>query len=101
MLDELVKKVTKWADDRGILHEMTPMHQTVKLLEEVSELAAAVVSEDKRAIIDGIGDCMVVLTNLAAMQGLDLSLCYHAAWLEIKNRQGRIVDGFFIKNTPE
>ena len=50
------------------------------------------------AVMDGIGDAFVVLTILAAQHGLDIEECIAAAWSEIKDRKGRMVDGVFRKD---
>jgi hypothetical protein len=48
-------------------------------------------------IIDGIGDAMVVLTILAAQHNVNLEACVAAAWDEIKDRKGRMINGVFVK----
>ena len=37
----------------------------LKLVEEVGETCRAILKEDFDEVIDGIGDCVVVLTNLS------------------------------------
>lgn len=47
---------------------------------------------------DDIGDCLVVLNNLAIMSGMTLQECLAAAYCDIKDRRGHINSaGVFIK----
>jgi hypothetical protein len=48
-------------------------------------------------IIDGIVDCVVVLTNLAELIGVPIESCIDAAYDEIKNRKGKMNNGTFVK----
>jgi hypothetical protein len=48
--------------------------------------------------IDGIGDCVVVLTNLAELIGEPIEQCIEQAYYEIKNRTGKMVNGTFKKD---
>ena len=54
-----------WANDRGLYDGGDPKTQALKLVEEVGETCRAILKEDAKQIIDGIGDCVVVLVNLA------------------------------------
>ena len=67
-------------------------------MEEAGELAEAILKEDEDEIVDAIGDMMVVLTNLAAMKGYKVEECVVAAYDVIKDRQGEMVNGTFMKN---
>ena len=49
-------------------------------------------------IIDGIGDCVVVLTNLAELTGTPIEACIDRAYNEIKSRTGKMVNGTFKKD---
>ena len=49
-------------------------------------------------IIDGIGDCVVVLVNLAELVGEPLEKCIEQAYFEIKNRKGKMINGTFKKD---
>lgn len=52
-----------------------------------------------RCIKDDVGDCCVVLNNLAQMQGLTLEECLQQAWDDIKDRKGYMNQhGVFIKS---
>ena len=50
-------------------------------------------------MIDAIGDAVVVLTNLAALEGLKIEDCVVAAYDVIKSRQGSMINGTFVKQT--
>lgn len=86
-----------WAQDRNLIKGATPTAQMLKLTEEVGELAAGIARKDLDKIEDSIGDCVVVLTILAAQNGLDIVECIEKAYQEIKDRKGKMVDGIFIK----
>lgn len=89
--------IRQWASSRNLILGSFPEAQMVKLMEEVGELAAGIARHKDDAIKDGLGDAVVVLTILAAQCGMHLEDCIEAAWLEIKDRKGRMVDGVFIK----
>ena len=67
-------------------------------MEEAGELAKALLDKDKPEIVDAIGDMVVVLTNLAHLEGLEIESCIGSAYNEIKNREGKMVNGTFVKN---
>ena len=90
---ELIKK---WAKDRG-LDKADPKAQMVKIMEEIGELANGINKGRKEQIIDGIGDVYVVLTILSMQLDLDIKDCIKAAYDEIKDRKGRMINGLFVK----
>jgi NTP pyrophosphatase (non-canonical NTP hydrolase) len=90
-------KIRKWAKDKNITQGSSPQAQMLKLTEEVGELAAAIARNEQGKIIDSIGDCIVVLTILTAHYGLYVEDAVDAAYEEIKDRKGKLVDGIFIK----
>jgi hypothetical protein len=59
--------IRDWAEKRGIYKKGDVKTQYLKLLEEVGELSKAILQNDKEEVIDAIGDCVVVLTNLAEL----------------------------------
>jgi NTP pyrophosphatase (non-canonical NTP hydrolase) len=91
--------VRQWADERGIYRTGNVKTQYIKLQEESGELAKAILKEDKAEFIDAIGDMVVVLTNLAALEGLKIEDCIISAYDVIKSRQGSMVNGTFVKET--
>jgi NTP pyrophosphatase (non-canonical NTP hydrolase) len=88
-----------WAQERGIYANGDSKTQYVKLMEESGELAQALLKEDEAEITDAIGDMVVVLTNLAKLEGLDIEDCVTSAYDVIKTREGKMVNGTFVKNT--
>ena len=84
-----------WANDRGLYDGGDPKTQALKLVEEVGETCRAILKEDAKEIIDGIGDCVVVLVNLAELTGTPIEKCIDAAYNEIKNRTGKMNNGTF------
>lgn len=90
--------IRDWAKDKGIFDKGDSKTQYVKLQEEAGELAKALLNNDKPEIIDAIGDIAVVLTNLAHLEGLKIEDCIQSAYDVIKSRQGKMVNGTFIKN---
>ena len=93
-----VNKIRLWAEDRGLYHKGDPKTQTLKLMEEAGEICRAVLKKDEEQIIDGIGDCVVVLTNLAHLAGTSIEECIDAAYEEIKDRTGKMSNGTFKKD---
>ena len=91
-------KIRLWAEDRDLYHKGDPKTQTLKLMEEAGEICRAVLKKDEEQIIDGIGDCVVVLTNLAHLAGTSIEECIDAAYEEIKNRTGKMSNGTFKKD---
>ena len=89
--------IRQWADERGIYRNGDTKTQYVKLLEESGELARAILKNDKPEFIDAIGDMVVVLTNLAALEGLKIEDCVKSAYKVIESRNGKIINGSFVK----
>jgi len=86
-----------WADDRGIYAKGDVKTQYVKLMEEAGELAKAILNEDDVEFVDAIGDCIVVLSNLAHLGGYTIEECIDAAWTQISMRKGKMQNGTFVK----
>ena len=89
--------IRAWADERGIYKEGNSHTQYVKLMEEAGELAAALLNKDSYEIKDAIGDMVVVLTNLAVLEGMQIENCIDSAYNEIANRTGTMHNGTFVK----
>ena len=90
--------IRQWANERGLYDKGDPKTQTLKLMEEAGEICRAVLKDDREQIIDGIGDCVVVLTNLAELVGYPIEKCIDAAYDEIKDRTGKMNNGTFKKD---
>jgi len=90
--------IRMWANQRGLYEKGDTKTQTLKLMEEAGEICRAVLKDDHDQVVDGIGDCVVVLTNLAELQGVSIEQCIKAAYSEICNRTGKMVNGTFKKD---
>lgn len=97
-MDGLIKQVEQWSIDRG-LHESNADAQFRKTVEEIGELSQAISDKDKDAFIDAIGDVTVTLIILAQQQGIPLHTCLSAAYDEIKDRKGKLINGTFVKES--
>jgi phosphoribosyl-ATP pyrophosphohydrolase len=95
---EMFNLIRTWAYDRGLYDGGDPKTQALKLVEEVGETCRAILKEDAHEMIDGIGDCVVVLTNLAELIGTPIEECIDQAYNEIKNRKGKMVNGTYKKD---
>jgi NTP pyrophosphatase (non-canonical NTP hydrolase) len=91
-------KIREWAKERGIFDKGDVKTQYVKLMEEAGEVAKALLTNDKAEIKDGIGDMVVVLTNLAYLSGFTIEECIDEAYNVISKRQGNMINGTFVKN---
>ena len=87
-----------WADERGLYDKGDPKTQALKLVEEVGETCRAILKGNDMEAIDGIGDCVVVLTNLAELLGESIEGCIEQAYFEIKDRTGKMENGTFKKD---
>ena len=92
--------IRMWAKDRGLYDKGNSHTQYVKLMEEAGELAQAILKQDKPEIQDAIGDMVVVLTNLAELEGFTIEDCIDSAYTEISTRRGKMLNGTFVKETP-
>ncbi len=63
-LQQLIKNIEQWAEDRNLIEGSTPQKQFIKLMEEFGELCAGISKNNIDMIKDSIGDCFVVLTIL-------------------------------------
>lgn len=96
--DERFDLIRDWAATRGLYQQGNPHTQYVKLQEEAGELAKALLKNDQPEIIDAIGDMVVVLTNLAHLQGYDIEYCIDEAYKVIATRTGKMINGTFVKD---
>jgi len=90
--------IREWADERGLYDNGDPKTQALKLVEEVGEIARAILKDDTEEVIDGIGDAVVVLTNLAELIGAPIEMCIDEAYDVISKRTGKMVNGTFVKD---
>ena len=90
-------KIREWAEDRNLYNKGNSETQYIKLMEEAGELAQALMKRDDAEIYDAIGDMVIVLTNLAEMEGVRIEDCIQDAYDEIKDRKGKMLNGTFVK----
>jgi NTP pyrophosphatase (non-canonical NTP hydrolase) len=111
---EVELQVIRWAEARQIIPNSNPKAQSMKSIEECSELLEAATAlkvlkdagmaetpiyahwQDKYR--DAIGDVMVTLVIGAALADVDVVECFKGAYEEIKDRKGHMSSsGLFIK----
>lgn len=92
----ITERIQKWATERDLMFGQ-PTAQMVKLMEEVGELANGINKDREGQIIDSIGDIYVVLVILCMQLDLDINDCIKAAYDEIKDRKGQMINGLFVK----
>ncbi len=91
----LIESITKWHHERNLIEGSTDKDQFCKLIQEAGELSDSICKG--KSVTDDIGDMMVVLINIAERNGLSICECLAQAWLDIKDRKGKMVDGVFVK----
>lgn len=96
-MEDLVEKIAQWHRDRNLIDGSTDKDQYMKLIQEAGELSDNICKG--RDISDDIGDMMVVLINIATRNNLTITQCLEAAYNDIKDRRGRMIDGVFVKES--
>lgn len=96
-LYDAVKNIKKWGAERGIT-DGDPSRQLNKLTEELGKLAEGFNKEFPEQIEDSLGDMFVVMTLFAEQNGLNIVDCIQSAYETIKDREGKTVDGVFVKS---
>lgn len=94
-MEELVNNIRQWHHDRNLIEGASDKDQFCKLMQEAGELSDNICKGND--VADDIGDMIVVLINIAERNNLSLEQCLEAAWNDIKDRKGKMVDGIFIK----
>lgn len=95
-MNELVKKVEEWAEERG-LHIADPHKQMLKVAEEVGEISGALARNNIEDLEIEIGDGIVTLIILAKQLGMDVEECLELAYKKIEKRSGKTINGIYIK----
>ena len=90
--------IREWADERGLYEKGDAKTQYIKLMEEAGEVGRAILKQDEAEVIDGIGDMVVVLTNLSELIGTPIEECIARAYDVIAKRTGKMVNGTFAKD---
>ena len=92
-------QVVMWGEKRGIIQNSDSKTQLLKAFSEMGELADAITKRDRNAVIDGLGDVLVCLVMVAAIEDVDLKQCFLSAYEEIKDRKGFLnKEGVFVKD---
>lgn len=97
LIDQL-QPIRDWANERNLIAQGNSKTQYLKLIEECGELSQAILKSNKAELVDAIGDIIVVLTNLAAIENIKVEDCLNSAYNVIKNRKGKMINGTFVKN---
>lgn len=95
--DTLADNIRIWGRKRGINN---PDKQTMKVVEETSEIVREVVRGryDSEELKDSIGDSLVTIIVLADILKIDPLECLDMAYQTIKERDGALIDGTFVKS---
>jgi hypothetical protein len=119
-IEELIASVRQWGRDKGITGpngKGTLLGQLSKTQEELTETRDAAIHwrnnvfvmitakgkvvVTKKELEDGIGDTTVTLILAAEMAGLTFEDCLAAAYSEIANRKGTMINGQFVKEEQD
>ena len=115
--EELKELVLEWADDKDLLHEENAEKQFMKFIEEVFEFnfemensknyedvchhlkiaGSLAKTRNKRDMMLEMGDIFVTLIILCEDLGIDPVVCLEMAYKKISKRQGRTINGTFVK----
>ena len=87
--------IAQWHRDRNLIEGSTDKDQYLKLIQEAGELSDSLCKE--KDIRDDVGDMMVVLINIMVRNNLTMKECLAVAYDDIKDRQGKMIDGIFVK----
>ena len=92
--EDLIKNAQQWAVSKGF---DDPRAQFMKIVEELGETSEAYDKGWNDKLIDSIGDLQVTIINFAMLAGVDYKDALEEAWETIKDRQGTMKNGVFVK----
>ena len=115
---ELKELVLEWADDKDLLHEENADKQFMKFIEEVFEFkfemqnsknyedacehlkipGTFAKTRNKRDMMLEMGDIFVTLIILCEQLEIDPIVCLEMAYKKISKRQGKTINGTFVKS---
>src|SRR5699024_5661836 len=95
-MEALTLLIEQWAKDRN-LHTADPNKQVLKLGEEFGELCEDMAKGKQDVVKNSIGDMYVVMTILSMQLGLDVREGISQAYDVIKDREGKMIDGIYVK----
>lgn len=93
--DVMVSRIKTWHRDRNLIEGSTDKDQFCKLIQECGELSDSMCKG--KDMKDDIGDIMVVLINIMERNDYSMTDCLEQAWIDIKDRKGKMIDGIFVK----
>ena len=91
----LIEKICQWHKDRNLIDGSTDKDQVLKLQQELGELSDSVCKG--KDIRDDLGDMLVVMINIMKRNKISMESCLEVAYNDIKDRKGKMIDGFFEK----
>lgn len=97
-LYNLTENIQMWSEARK-LDKQDPTKQLVKMQEELGELSQGFLKEKPAQVIDSLGDLLVVIIIFCQQENLEIVEVLQAAWDQIKDRHGKIVDGTYVKDS--
>lgn len=98
-IDALSDDILDWAD--RISPGRMPANTVVKLVSESSELLDAIINNGSREEVESeLGDCVILLLDLASMFGLDLVEAGHKK-MGINRSRKWAADGHVIRRIKE
>ena len=91
----LVDKINQWGIDRQLTRPngCTALAQVKKLREEIDELECGITDQDDSKVVDGLGDCLVVLIQMHRLLQVNFEESLSQAWNDSKDRTGKMIDG--------
>ena len=90
--------VRDWGKSKGIQQNASAKDQFCKTVEEVGEISECLSKGyDNNALKHEIGGAIVTLILLADIKGLDAEHCLMDEYLKISKRNGKMIDGVFVK----
>ena len=92
-----LRDMVTWHHNRNLIEGSDDKTQFAKLIQEVGELSDSICKG--KDIRDDVGDIIVVLANLCARNRISFLSCLEQAWNDIKDREGIMYEGVFIKST--
>lgn len=92
-----LRDMVTWHHNRNLIEGSDDKTQFAKLVQEVGELSDSICKG--KDIKDDVGDIVVVLANLCARNRVSFLSCLEQAWSDIKDREGIMYEGVFIKST--
>lgn len=95
-MTDYIQKIRDWSKEKE-LDLADPNKQMLKVMEEVGEVAGALAKGHMEELQLEIGDVGVTLIILAQQNGLAFESCLVVAYDKIKDREGEMINGVFVK----